>query len=309
VDGARALADLQGQVARQPEGGPGYNLPALAGRLVPRRRPHAAVVERQTRQLEGLVPARVWGFKSPSPHGSPPCLERGKCRKSRIFTLEVYCGRMAYNKPGDRENSPGAKKALMVLGVVVLVIATGVGSYLFARRDSSTSKSEADQRGAELAQVQSQLRSAAKQNDYLAEQVRQGTQALNNAGSDSQHAEKRLRAALRKARKAIARAEVKQLKTEAKLRGLSSGLKGSLGAVNYTPPAKKGDAGSIQGSITIANSSGTALDAVCVVDVGAVKYAVESLGVPSKGSVVESFQFPYSGPKPSGASSGGCGRL
>ena len=255
------------------------------------------------------MPARVWGFKSPSPHGSLLCLVREKCRKSRIFTLEVYCGRMAHNKPGEEEKSPVAKKALIVLGVVVLVIATGVGAYLFARQDSSEAQSQADQRGVQLAQVQSQLRSAAKQNDYLAEQVRQGTQALNNAGSDSQQAEKRLRAALRKARKAIAKAEVKQLKTQAKLRGLSSGLKGTLGAVNYTPPAKKGDAGSIQGSITIANSAGTALDAVCVVDVGSVKYAVESSEIPSKGSVVESFQFPYSGPKPSGASSGGCGRL
>jgi type II secretory pathway pseudopilin PulG len=216
---------------------------------------------------------------------------------------------MPTKKAEDQERSAGAQKALMVVGVIVLVIATGVGSYLFARRDSSASQNQADQRGVELAQVQSQLRSAAKQNDYLAEQVRQGTQALNNAGTDSQHAEKRLRAALRKAREAIAKAHIKQLKTQAKLQGLSSGLKGTLGAVNYIPPAKKGDAGSIQGSITIANSAGTALDAVCVVDVGAVKYAVESLGVPSKGSVVESFQFPYSGPKPSGASSGGCGRL
>jgi hypothetical protein len=53
--------------------GPGYNLGcpcALLGPLL--RYGDAAVVERQTRQLEGLVPARVWGFKSPSPHDRRP---------------------------------------------------------------------------------------------------------------------------------------------------------------------------------------------------------------------------------------------
>jgi hypothetical protein len=205
--------------------------------------------------------------------------------------------------------SPGARRALTVLVVVLLVAAVGIGSYLFARKDSSGFQTQAEQRGQELAQLQDQLRSAAKQNDYLAEQVRQGTKALANAGNDSQKAETRLRAELHKTKQKMAKVEAKQAKAEAKLKGLSSGLKGSLGAVNYTPPAHKGDAGSIEGSITITNSAGIALDAVCVVNVGTVNYAVMSSGVPSKGSVVESFQFPYSGPKPSGASSGGCGRL
>jgi hypothetical protein len=51
-----------------PPKGPRYNLAGPSRALFMVQAVHAAVVERQTRQLEGLVPARVWGFKSPSPH-------------------------------------------------------------------------------------------------------------------------------------------------------------------------------------------------------------------------------------------------
>jgi hypothetical protein len=209
---------------------------------------------------------------------------------------------MRNRAPEDRNASPALRRTMLVVVILALVAVAAFGSYVFARRDSNGIRSEAARRQAELLQVQDQLRSAAKQNDYLAEQVRQGTRALSNAGSDSQSAEQRLRADLRKVNAKLAKAE-------AKLHGLSSGLKGSLGSVTYIPPAKKGDPGTVQGTITINNSSGLTLDAVCVVDVGTVEYAIMSHSVPSKGSNVESFQFPYAGPKPSGSSSGGCGRL
>ncbi|HEX3327549.1 MAG TPA: hypothetical protein VHV50_11180 [Actinomycetota bacterium] len=216
---------------------------------------------------------------------------------------------MRNRAPEDRNAPAALRRTMLVVVIVALVAAAAFGSYVFARRDSNGIRSEATRREAELAQVQDQLRSAAKQNDYLAEQVRQGTRALSNAGSDSHSAEQRLRAVLRKQRKAQHKINAKLAKAEAKLHGLSSGLKGSVGSVTYTPPANKGGAATVQGSITISNSSGVALDAVCVVDVGTVEYAIMSHGVPSKGSKVESFQFPYAGPKPSGSSSGGCGRL
>lgn len=216
---------------------------------------------------------------------------------------------MDKRQPEDRGPSPAFRRAMFVVVVVLLIAAAAIGSYTFGRRDSNASRDEAARRGALLSQVQSQLRSAAKQNDYLAEQVRQGTNALSNAGSDSNKAERRLRSVLRKEREARHKTNVKLTKLESKMKGLSSGLSGSLGSVTYIPPARKGQAGSVQGSITISNSSGISLDAVCVVDVGTVGYAIISHGVPSKGSAVESFQLPYAGPKPSGSSSGGCGRL
>jgi hypothetical protein len=230
-------------------------------------------------------------------------------RSRRILGLEVYCGCMSYENLSEVAPSTGGRRTLAIATVVLLIAAAGAGSYFLGHRDSSASRARADLRGAQLAQVQDQLRSAAKQNDYLAQQVRQGTRALTNAGSDSQNAEQRLRAALRRERKVAGRMKAKQQRTAAKLHGLSSGLKGSLGAVSYVPPASNGGAGSIQGSMTITNSAGTALDAVCVLNVGSVRYAIMSTGVPSKGSVVESFHFPYAGPQPSGATSGGCGRL
>jgi type II secretory pathway pseudopilin PulG len=216
---------------------------------------------------------------------------------------------MSFQESPDQEPSRSARRSVTVALVVLLVAATGLASYFVGHRGSSANRERADQRGAQLTQLQDQLRSAAKQNDYLAEQVRQGSRALTNAGSDSQSAQQRFRKALRRERKLETRMKAKQRRTEAKLHGLSSGLKGALGTVSYIPPANKGGAGSVQGSMTISNSAGTALDAVCVVAVGGVRYAIMSTGVPSKGSVVKSFQFPYSGPKPSGATSGGCGRL
>jgi type II secretory pathway pseudopilin PulG len=216
---------------------------------------------------------------------------------------------MSFQDSNQDEPVRSGHRSLTVALVILVVAATGFVSYFIGHRGSSANRDRAERRGAQLAQVQDQLRSAAKQNDYLAEQVRQGTRALANAGSDSQSAQNRLRKALRAERKVAARMKSKQQRTEAKLHGLSSGLKGSLGAVSYTPPGGNGGAGSVQGSMTISNSAGTALDAVCVVVVGSVRYAIMSTNVPSKGSVVESFQFPYSGPKPSGATSGGCGRL
>jgi type II secretory pathway pseudopilin PulG len=216
---------------------------------------------------------------------------------------------MSFQESPEKEPSRSARRSLTVALVVLLVVGTGLAAYFIGHRGSSANGARAEQRGAQLAQVQDQLRSAAKQNDYLAEQVRQGTRALSNAGSDSQSAQRRFRKALRRERKVEARMKAKQERTAAKLHGLSSGLKGSLGTVSYIPPAHNGGAGSVQGSMTISNSAGTPLDAVCVVTVGGVRYAIMSTGVPSKGSVVESFQFPYSGPKPSGATSGGCGRL
>jgi hypothetical protein len=201
-----------------------------------------------------------------------------------------------------REPPRSGRRSLVVALVVLLVGATGLAAYFIGHRATSASLARADQRGAQLLQVEDQLRSAAKQNDLLAQQVRQGTRALSNATSEGQSAQRRLRKALRRERMA-------ETRMKAKLRGLSGALQGSLGTVTYTPPANKGAAGSVKGSMTISNSAGTALDAVCVVTVGGVRYAIMSTGVPSKGSVVESFQFPYSGPRPSGATSGGCGRL
>jgi uncharacterized membrane protein len=209
---------------------------------------------------------------------------------------------MDYENTGIVAPGTSMRRATVILLVVLLVVATGLGSYFYARRDAAASQDEAARRGAQLAQVQDQLRSAAKQNDYLAEQVRQAHRDLTNAGTDSASQEKKLRIALRAARDA-------QAKAKAKLKGLSSGLSGSMGSVTYVPPAKKGGAGAIDGSITIKNSAGSPLDAVCIVQVGSVAYAVTRHAVPAGGSVLESFHYAYAGPKPSGVSSGGCGRL
>jgi type II secretory pathway pseudopilin PulG len=209
---------------------------------------------------------------------------------------------MPYQKPEVPEAGKIARRSGVVLLVVILIAAAATGSYLFARRDAAADSDRADRRGAEVAQLQDQLRSAAKQNDYLAEQVRQGSRDLTNAGEDSQTKEQRLRTALRDAKRA-------QAKAKAKLKGLSSGLSGEVGTVNYIPPAKNGGSGSIEGSMTISNSAAVPLNAVCIVDVGNVTYAVSSHAVPAGGSVLESFRFSYAGPKPSGVSSGGCGRL
>lgn len=205
--------------------------------------------------------------------------------------------------------SAGMRRALFVLGVIGLVLLAGVVSFIYARRDTSSLRQQASQRAAEVSQLQAQLRSAAKQNDILSGEVRQGTRQLTSQGNDTQKIEKRLRTALHQAKRAQAKTKAKLTKATAKLKSLSSGLSASVGSINYIPPNKKGQGGSIQGSMTISNSTGLALDAVCVLDVGGVQYAIMSTGIPSKGNVVESFQFPYSGPKPSGASSGGCGRM
>jgi type II secretory pathway pseudopilin PulG len=209
---------------------------------------------------------------------------------------------MPYPNPDHPEASGTAPRYLLIFLLILLIAAVGIGSYLFAHHDAAANLDRADRRAAELAQVQDQLRSAAKQNDYLAEQVRQGNQDLTNAGADSQSKERKLRALL-------SASQAAQAKTKAKLRGLSSGLSGSMGAVRYIPPTQKGSAGRIEGSITIANAATVPLNAVCVVDVGSVAYAVTSHAVPDGGSVLETFQFPYAGAKPSGVSSGGCGRL
>jgi hypothetical protein len=210
---------------------------------------------------------------------------------------------MPYGRPDHPENHKTSSRYLLALLLVVLLIAgVGVGSFLYARRDSVANRARADRRGAALASVQDQLRSAAKQNDYLAEQVRQGTQALTNAGNDSQGTEQKLRAALRSAKGA-------QAKAMAKLHGLSSGLSDSIGAVHYAPPASKGAAGSIDGSLTITNAAAVALKAVCIVTVSGTSFAVTSHAIPAKGNVLETFHFPFAGSKPSGVSSGGCGRL
>ena len=92
VGGAGAGVDQQHHaVAAGAVGGPGSGPAAVARReaevRVSRRRatisgrcvPVASSSEwrnRQTRQLEGLVPARAWGFKSPLRH---PSLTRDKC--------------------------------------------------------------------------------------------------------------------------------------------------------------------------------------------------------------------------------------
>jgi type II secretory pathway pseudopilin PulG len=209
---------------------------------------------------------------------------------------------MPYEKPQAPEAGRTARRSVAVLVVVVLIAAAAAGSYLYARRDAAANRDQADRRGAEVAQLQDQLRSAAKQNDYLAEQVRQGSKDLTNAGHDSQSKEHRLRSALRDARRA-------QAKADAKLKGLASGLSGSVGTVHYVPPTKKGSAGLIEGSVTITNSAAIPLSAVCVVDVGTVAYAITSHAIPPGGSVLESFRFAYAGAKPSGVSSGGCGRM
>jgi type II secretory pathway pseudopilin PulG len=208
---------------------------------------------------------------------------------------------MPYRKPDDPQNHR-ASPYLLALLVVLLIAGVGIGSFLYARRDSMASRARADRRGAALASVQEQLRSAAKQNDYLAEQVRQGTQALTSAGNDSQGTEQKLRAALRSARGA-------QAKAMAKLHGLSSGLSESIGAVHYAPPAGHGSAGSIDGSLTITNAAGVPLKPVCIVTVSGTSFAVTSHAVPAGSSVLEAFHFPFAGSKPSGVSSGGCGRL
>jgi hypothetical protein len=195
-----------------------------------------------------------------------------------------------------------ARRFLVGLVVVVLVIGTAAASYLLADHDSAADRHRADRLQTELTQVQDQLRSAAKQNDYLAEQARQGAAELTSAGADSQNKQAQLRAALRKALAAVAR-------TKAKLRGLSSGLSGSVGSVSYSPPAKKGAAGYVEGTETITNSAAIPLSAVCVVEVGGVPYAITSHDIPAGASSTESFRFPYAGSRPSGVSSNGCGRL
>lgn len=209
---------------------------------------------------------------------------------------------MPYRKPIDPESPKAPPRYLLAALVVLLIAAVGIGSYFYAGRTAAADRDRANRRGAELVQVQDQLRSAAKQNDYLAQQVRQGTKDLTNAGADSQSMAQRLRAALKAARQEAA-------KSKAKLLGLSSGLSDSIGPVHYVPPANKGGAGSIAGSVTISNSAAVSLKAVCVVDVSGTLFAVTSHAVPAGGSVLENFHFPFAGSKPSGVTSGGCGRL
>ena len=209
---------------------------------------------------------------------------------------------MPYEKPQAPEAGRTARRSVAVLVAAVLIAAAAAGSYLYARRDSAANRARADRRGAEVAQLQDQLRSAAKQNDYLAEQVRQGSKELTNASQDSQTKEHSLRRALRDAKRA-------QAKAKAKLEGLSSGLSGSVGTVRYVPPETKGSAGLIEGSVTITNSAAIPLSAVCIVDVGTVAYAITSQAIPAGGSVLESFRFAYAGAKPSGVTTGGCGRM
>jgi type II secretory pathway pseudopilin PulG len=209
---------------------------------------------------------------------------------------------MPYEKPQAPEAGRTARRSVAVLIVLVLIAAAVAGTFLYARRDAAANADRADRRGAEVAQLQDQLRSAAKQNDYLAEQVRQGSKDLTNAGQDSQSKEHRLRSALREANRG-------QAKARAKLRGLASGLSGSVGTVNYVPPADKGSPGEIEGNVTITNTAAIPLSAVCIVDVGTVAYAITSQAIPAGGSVLESFRFAYAGAKPSGVSSGGCGRM